>query len=144
MIIKRQHPETGKINSLDLNITKEQWGEYYVRGKAIQATLIDLTPQERDYILTGYLPDEMLKIYAEQEANENISEVTLMYYVLYFNKHQEIINFKNAAEKRTHTIIEISNDINNPEVFDEHASVLEQLVKELNDIRQVIFEEKNG
>jgi Na+-transporting NADH:ubiquinone oxidoreductase subunit NqrF len=57
MNIKRQCPITGAINELDLNISENQWTSYKAGGLA-QNCFPSLTPDEREFIISGILPGE--------------------------------------------------------------------------------------
>jgi hypothetical protein len=57
MLIKRQHPITGKVNELDLPITEAQWAKYKT-GDLIQNCFPNLTADEREFIINGILPGE--------------------------------------------------------------------------------------
>ena len=57
MIIDRQSPRTGKVNSMDLDITLEQL-QAYKDGALIQVAFPHLTPAEREFIQTGYTQED--------------------------------------------------------------------------------------
>ena len=57
MIIKRVSPLTGRENTMDIDVTVEQliqWKE----GRLIQDVMPSLTPDEREFIMTGYTPED--------------------------------------------------------------------------------------
>lgn len=58
MLITKKSPFTGKINTLEINVTPEQLDNYYQSGEVIQQSLFWLTPDEREFIMTGITPDE--------------------------------------------------------------------------------------
>ena len=61
MIITRTDPFTGKTNKRDLDVTIEQLNEYASPGgRLIQNIMPDLTPDEREFIMTGIMPDSWL------------------------------------------------------------------------------------
>lgn len=67
MIIYRRSLVSGKTNTMDLPVTKEQVKEWQ-DGGLIQNVFPDLTPDERDFIKTGITPSEYKQI--EQDMNE--------------------------------------------------------------------------
>ena len=54
MLIKRIHPFTGKLNAMELPVTKEQL-QRWRDGELIQRAMPNLTPDEREFIMTGLL-----------------------------------------------------------------------------------------
>ena len=54
MLIERVHPFTGKLNSMELPVTKEQL-QSWRDGELIQRAMPNLTPDEREFIKTGLL-----------------------------------------------------------------------------------------
>ena len=67
MIIYRRSLVSGKTNTMDLPVTKEQVKEWQ-DGGLIQNVFPDLTPDEREFIKTGITPSEYKQI--EQDMNE--------------------------------------------------------------------------
>jgi len=66
MKITRKSPFTGKINTLDLDITEEQITRYN-RGELIQVAFPNLTAPEREFILTGYTAEDWETIFGSEE-----------------------------------------------------------------------------
>ena len=64
--IQRHSPLTGKLNTMDLDVTVEQLVAWR-RGELIQKAMPDLTMEEREFILTGCLPGEFERMFAEAE-----------------------------------------------------------------------------
>lgn len=56
MIVKRSNPFTGE-HSMDLDVTKEQLKEWQ-DGGLIQNVMPQLSPEERDFLITGIPPNE--------------------------------------------------------------------------------------
>ena len=54
MLIERIHPFTGKLNAMELPVTKEQL-QRWRDGELIQRAMPNLTPDEREFIKTGLL-----------------------------------------------------------------------------------------
>ena len=67
MIIYRRSLISGKTNTMDLPVTKEQVREWQ-DGGLIQNVFPDLTPDEREFIQTGITPFEWQQV--EQDLEE--------------------------------------------------------------------------
>ena len=57
MRIDRTNPFTGKTNSMDLPVSPAQIARWQ-NGALIQDAFPNLTPEQRDFILTGLTPEE--------------------------------------------------------------------------------------
>lgn len=57
MLVRRQNPFTGKWNEMELPITFQQYYAYQ-SGMKVQNAFPHLTPDQREFILTGITPDE--------------------------------------------------------------------------------------
>tara|TARA_Y100000592_G_C5475349_1_gene321960 strand:- start:808 stop:1155 length:348 start_codon:yes stop_codon:yes gene_type:complete len=66
MLIKRKDPFTGQVNSLELNVTQAQLDEWK-SGAFIQDVMPDLTPSEREFIMTGIWDDSWDRYVTKQE-----------------------------------------------------------------------------
>jgi hypothetical protein len=60
MIIKRKSPITGITREMDLPITHTQYA-MWLKGTLIQDAAPDLTPDEREYIISGVYGDEWVQ-----------------------------------------------------------------------------------
>ena len=58
MIVTKKSSISGKIHSMDLDITDEQLSEYYNGDKLIQDIFPNLSPDEREFIMSGITPEE--------------------------------------------------------------------------------------
>jgi hypothetical protein len=58
MLITRRSGLSGKINSLEIDVTQEQMDEYEKGGKLIQSVFPSLTSDEREFIMTGITRQE--------------------------------------------------------------------------------------
>lgn len=58
MIISRISPFTGATNVMDIPITQEQLDAYNCGDTAIQVMFPHLTPEQREFIMTGITEDE--------------------------------------------------------------------------------------
>ena len=57
MLIVARSDLTGKISSMDIDVTQEQINEWE-GGSLIQDVMPDLTPDEREFIMTGITQEE--------------------------------------------------------------------------------------
>lgn len=57
MKIKRTSPFTGKVHEMDIDVTPEQLYDWQ-HGTLIQNAMPNLTPDEREFIMTGITPAE--------------------------------------------------------------------------------------
>jgi len=64
MKIKRLSPITNTVNEAEINITQEQLDRWH-NGEVIQRAAPHLTPDEREFLITGILPDEWNKIFKQ-------------------------------------------------------------------------------
>lgn len=62
MIIYRDSIMTGKSNMMDLGVTSEQLDEWEAGG-LIQNVMPNLTPTEREFLMTGMSAEEQEKYY---------------------------------------------------------------------------------
>jgi hypothetical protein len=62
MLITKLSPLTRTENTLEIDITQEQLNRYLSDGGLIQIVFPNLTPDEREFILTGYTKEDWDKI----------------------------------------------------------------------------------
>lgn len=62
MNIVRKSPLTGKTNIMDLDITERQLSDFQ-HGMLVQLAFPQLTNEEREFILTGYTPEDWSKMF---------------------------------------------------------------------------------
>lgn len=74
MIVSRKDPMTGRIRSVSMNITPEQMAAYE-SGTVIQLAAPNLTADEREFILTGFLPEEFDALMADDDQEETDTSV---------------------------------------------------------------------
>ena len=65
MKITRKSPISGNVNTLDLNITEEQVSDW-MGGTLVQDAFPQLTPSEREFIVTGILDSEWNDMFGEE------------------------------------------------------------------------------
>jgi hypothetical protein len=66
MIITRRSPITGKENKIDINITQQQL-ERWRDGELIQDVAPELTPDEREFIITGNTKEDWEAMFGNDE-----------------------------------------------------------------------------
>lgn len=66
MLVKMTSPFSGKDNVMSLNITPEQI-ERWRAGELIQNVFPHLTPDEREFLMTGITPDEWAATFKNAE-----------------------------------------------------------------------------
>lgn len=66
MLLTRQSIFTGNISTMEINATLEQF-QSYVAGALIQDAFPNLTPEEREFIMTGASPEEQKSIFSSEE-----------------------------------------------------------------------------
>ena len=69
MIVTRKDPMTGNTRSMEIEITPEQMAAYEA-GTVIQLAAPNLTPDEREFIITGFLPQEFDDLFKEDDEDE--------------------------------------------------------------------------
>lgn len=57
MQITRRSPFSGKVNTLDINVTQEQLDRWEA-GELIQNAMPNVSPEHREFIMTGLSPTE--------------------------------------------------------------------------------------
>lgn len=65
--IIRKSPRTGRLNSMDLDITLEQLQRYEDGKGYIQDIFPNLSASEREFIKTGYTEEDWLTIFGEEK-----------------------------------------------------------------------------
>jgi hypothetical protein len=63
MLVHRASPMTGVVNTMDIDITDEQWADYVHSRRPIQHVLPHLPPEEREFLISGYTPDDWRKMF---------------------------------------------------------------------------------
>lgn len=64
MNIIRTNPITGEKVTLDLPVTEEQLMNWH-KGALIQDVMPHLTPNQREFLMTGIIPEQWEKMYYE-------------------------------------------------------------------------------
>lgn len=66
MIVTRRSPMTGKITTMNLPITRDQFMAW-MNGALIQDAMPTLTADEREFIINGMTPDDSARLAAWSE-----------------------------------------------------------------------------
>lgn len=68
MLIERRSPLTGKVNSMELDVTQAQMDEMGLPGsqrRYVQDIFPNLTAEQREFIKTGYTPEDWNAMWPE-------------------------------------------------------------------------------
>jgi hypothetical protein len=65
--IERRDPLTGKLNVMDLPVTEAQLAAWQ-QGALIQRVMPDLTVDQREFLMTGLMPESWDTIFPKDEA----------------------------------------------------------------------------
>lgn len=71
MEITKKDPFTGQDNTLNIDVTPEQLKAWESGDVAIQVALAHLTPDEREFLMTGITPDSW-DTYVKEETQESV------------------------------------------------------------------------
>jgi len=58
---------SGKLNEMDLPITKEQLDDWKLNGKKIQEVFPNLKPAQREFLMTGITDSEWKRAFGEED-----------------------------------------------------------------------------
>lgn len=67
MLVERTSVYSGEANTMSLPITTEQLDNYYVKGMLLQNAFPNLSPSQREFIMTGLTSKEWDEIFGEEE-----------------------------------------------------------------------------
>ena len=67
MLITRKSLISGNINSMSLPITEEQYNAWE-QGTLVQVAMPHLSPDEREFVMTGITPEEWADNFGEEQA----------------------------------------------------------------------------
>ena len=68
MEITRTSPFTGKTNTRDIPVTQGQL-DAWMHGVLIQVAMPDVSPEDREFIMTGITPEEWSDTFGENNEN---------------------------------------------------------------------------
>ena len=66
MLVAKVSPMSGQVNHLDLPITQDAY-EAWRSGALIQRVMPHLTPVQREFLITGYTPEEQNILFAPED-----------------------------------------------------------------------------
>jgi len=69
MIVKKTSAVSWKENTMDLDITQDQL-DSWLGGQLIQDAMPNLTPDEREFLISGTTPEEWKDIFGEEDEDE--------------------------------------------------------------------------
>lgn len=69
MKIERVSPRTGQTNVMEIDVTSEQIYRWQ-NGELIQRAMPDLTPDEREFIMTGYTAEDWAAMFPEEDSDD--------------------------------------------------------------------------
>lgn len=58
-----RHPFNGQFNTIDINITREQYNRFIEGKENIQTIMPNITADEREFLISGLLPDEFDQLF---------------------------------------------------------------------------------
>ena len=67
MLITRKSLISGNINTMSLPITEEQYNAWE-QGTLVQDAMPHLSPDEREFVMTGITPTEWAETFGEEQA----------------------------------------------------------------------------
>lgn len=70
MLIIRKSVFTGKVHAMEIPVTEGQIS-FWKSGELIQVAMPHLTPEEREFMLTGSTPEEWNEVFGEEEQNDD-------------------------------------------------------------------------
>lgn len=72
MIVERKSIVTGKVYEMDINITVQQLFDFMNgRSGLAQEAFPDLSPEEREFIISGIHPTEWEQLFGNENEEEN-------------------------------------------------------------------------
>lgn len=69
-LVIRYSNVSGKFNKVTLPITEEMYNRWKVRHQLIQDVFPHLDKEEREFLMTGYTPDDWAKIFPPKEEGD--------------------------------------------------------------------------
>lgn len=63
MLVAKVSPMSGQVNQLELPITQDAY-EAWRSGSLIQNVMPQLSPAQREFLITGYTPEEQEVLFA--------------------------------------------------------------------------------
>jgi hypothetical protein len=67
MLVEKKSPLTGEMNTMEIPVTQEQlenwWG-----GMLIQDAMPNLSADQREFLMTGYTPEDWEQLFPPEEG----------------------------------------------------------------------------
>lgn len=78
MLITKKSEYSGIEHSKEIDVNPEKYNNWEKNGRPtlIQKEFPELSPEDREFILTGVTPDEWEEIFKDSEFDEYMEEVT--------------------------------------------------------------------
>lgn len=67
MLVERKHPITGKVNSLDLDVTQEDLDRWKKERLSVQDVFPHLNADQREFLISGLLPGDYDDLFPEED-----------------------------------------------------------------------------
>ncbi len=67
--VTKQSPLTGKANTMELPITREQFTEWREKRAYIQTAMPHLSKEQREFLISGYTPEDWNMLFGECDGN---------------------------------------------------------------------------
>jgi len=67
--VTRRDPFTNKTNTVEIPVTTAQLDQWRSGGRLIQDVMRNLTDDEREFLMTGLMPESWKSIFPDDEAN---------------------------------------------------------------------------
>ena len=62
---------TGKFNKCTLKLTRQQYDDWQVKRRLIQDAMPHLDKEEREFLMTGYTPEDWAKMFPPEKGDED-------------------------------------------------------------------------
>lgn len=69
--ITKHDPLTGKMNTMKLPITQEEYDKWFLGNVPIQHAFPNLSADQREFLLTGLMPDSWDAVFNSAEDDED-------------------------------------------------------------------------
>jgi hypothetical protein len=101
MKVTKKNPISGVENTLDLDITQEQFDRWQ-SGELIQNAMPNLSLEEREFLISGLLPGEFDQLFSpdEEEEPNQLSKEQLLERREYLFEEQEKLLLKHGGNLR--------------------------------------------
>jgi len=63
---------TGKVSEMELDITQEQMDRWQKTGALIQDVFPHLSPEQREFLMSGATPEEWNTLFPEEDEEEEL------------------------------------------------------------------------